>query len=381
MREVVILGGGMSTFGKLPEKTVTELGFEAAREAIKNAGVKPQNIEFVCCSNLYSQFVLGEAIASKIGVTGVEVVNVENACAGGATAVREAWLRITHGLCDIALVIGTESMTTSPVAGKLIPPAKDDLEGQMGLTMPAYFALIARRHMERFGTTIEHFAMVSVKNHRHATLNPFSQYRKELTMEEVICSRMICDPITLLQCCPNTDGAAALVLCAAEVAPRYTSRPVFIAASVLKMGDYQYRRADLAFSDLTFHTAKEAYEMAGCAPEDLDVVELHDAFAPAEICHYEELGLCAKGEGGRLVEEGVTSLGGKIPVNPSGGLLSQGHPLSATGVRQLVEIMWHLKGQAGKRQVPECKLGLAHVMGGAVTGIETGVCAVHILKR
>jgi len=380
-REVVLVGVGMSTFGKHPEQDVVGLGYEAGRAAMKDAGISPKDIPCLYSANLYHNMVLGERIASRLGIAGVEVVNVENACAGGSTALRGAWLGIASGMYDVAMAIGVESMTTSPIAGKLIPPAKDDLDGQMGLTMPAYFALYARRHMELYGTTAKHFAQVSVKNHYHGILNPYCQYQKELSEEEILNSRMICEPITLLQCCPNTDGAAAAILCSADTARKYTSHPVFIAATVLKMGDYQYRRQDFAFSDLTYKTAKEAYEIAGCGPEDLDLVELHDAFAPAEICHYEELGLCGKGEGAQLLEEKVTWLGGKIPVNPSGGLLSQGHPLSATGVRQLVEITWHLRGQAGKRQVPNATVGLAHSMGGTATGIEAGACTVCILKR
>jgi benzoylsuccinyl-CoA thiolase BbsB subunit len=381
MREVAIIGVGMSVFGKLPEQDVVYLGYQAGRSAIKDAGISPKDIPCLYCANLYHNMVLGERIASRLGIANIEVINVENACAGGSTAVRGAWLSVASGMYDVAMAIGVESMSTSPIAGKLIPPAKDDLEGLMGFTMPAYFALSARRHMENYGTTPRQFVQASVKNHYHGSLNPYCQYRKELGEEEILNSRMICEPITLLQCCPNTDGAAAAILCSADIAKRYTSQPVFVAATVLKMGDYQYRRQDFAFSDLTYKTAQEAYEIAGYGPKDLDLVELHDAFAPAEICHYEELGLCAKGEGARLIDEKVTWLGGKIPVNPSGGLLSQGHPLSATGVRQLVEVTWHLRGQAGKRQVPNAKVGLAHTVGGAATGIEAGACTVCILKR
>ena len=381
MREVAIIGVGMSMFGKLPERSIVELGREAGVAAIKDAGVSPKDIPCVYCSNLYHNMVLGERIAASLGITDSEVVNVENACAGGTTALRGAWLSIASGLYDMALAIGVESMTTSPIAGKLIPPAKDDLDGMMGMTMPAFFALFTKRHMELYGTTPEQIAQISVKNHFHSTFNPFSQYQKEFTVEEILNSRMICEPITLLECCPNTDGASAAILCSADVAKKYTSKPVLIAASVLKMGDYEYRRRDITFSDLTAKTAKDAYEMAGCGPEDIDLIELHDAFAPAELVHYEELGICPRGEGGRLIDEKATWLGGKIPVNPSGGLLSQGHPLSATGVRQVAEVTWHLRDQAGKRQVPNAKIGLTQVMGGTVTGIEAGACSVFILKK
>lgn len=379
MRKVVVLGGGMSAFGKQKEKSSTELGIEAARNAFKYAGIGPKDIQFMCCSELFAKAVPGEILASKIGIAGIEVVNVENACVGGSTAIHEAWLRIGCGICDIALVVGMESMTNSPDIGKLLVPPKEDLEGRIGMSMPAVFALNAMRHMSLYGTTREQFAMVSVKNHHHGCLNPYAMYHKEFTAEEVMNSRMIVDPITLLEAAPNADGAAAVILCSEEVAHRHTVKPVFIGASVLNMGGYQYQRKEMAFGDMTAKAAQEAYEMAGCGPEDLDLIELHEPFACAEIAHYEELGLCTPGEGGRLVSDGVTALGGRIPVNPSGGLLSQGHPLSATGVRQIVEIMWHLRDEAGDRQAKNAKLGLAHLVGGSVTGLESAAVSIHIL--
>jgi benzoylsuccinyl-CoA thiolase BbsB subunit len=309
------------------------------------------------------------------------MINVENACAGGATALRGIFKEIADDHYDIGIAIGVESMTTSPVARKLIPPSKEDLDGKLGLTMPAYFALIARRQMEQYGTTVEDFAQVSVKNHHHGCLNPFAQYRKELTLTEILNSRMICDPITLLMCCPNTDGAAAAILCAGDIAKRYTTKPVKIIGSALLSGGYKCFQQDITVSPLGSKTAMMAYEMGGVGPDDLDVVELHDAFASEEILRYEDLGLCKPGEGTRLIREKETWVGGRIPVNPSGGLLSLGHPLSATGVRQIVEIVQHLRGQAGERQTNRARVGLAHMMGGTVAGLEAGACSVHILAR
>ena len=380
MREVAVIGVGSTVFGKLPERLVKDMGSEAVQAAIKDAGIGPQEIQFTHCSTVFGGAVCGERILTEVGISGIEVVNVENACAGGATAFRGVWYAIASGLYDIGLAIGVESMTTSPIAGKLIPPEAGDLAGEMGNSMPAHFALSMRRHMERYGTTLEQFAKVSVKNHRNGCLNPYSQYKKELSIEEILNSRMICDPITLLQCCPNTDGAAAAILCPMSTARKYTAKPVSVAASVLKMGDHVYRWKDLASSDLSDKCAREAYEMAGCGPEDIDVCELHDAFAYSEIAHYEELGFCQYGEGGRLIDEGITEIDGRIAVNPSGGLLSRGHPVSATGVEQIAEIVWHLRGEAGKRQVAGAKVGLAHTMGGEVANIECGACSIHILK-
>jgi benzoylsuccinyl-CoA thiolase BbsB subunit len=306
---------------------------------------------------------------------------VENACAGGASAFRAVWQSIAAGFCDIGLAIGVESMTTSPIAKKLIPPEPDDLQGQLGNNMPAHFSLSMRRHMEVYGTTPEQFAQVSVKNHRNGCLNPYAQYKKEFTIEEVLQSRTICDPITLLSCCPNTDGAAAAILCPLDMAKKYHPKPIVVAASVLKMGDFEFRWGELASSPLSATCAQEAYEMAGCGPDDIDVCELHDAFTYSEIAHYEELGFCEYGHGGRFVEEGKADIGGQVAVNPSGGLLSRGHPVSATGVVQIAEIVWQLRGEAGERQHPNAKVGLAHTMGGEVSNLEAGSCAIHILKE
>jgi len=380
MREVAVIGGGSTVFGKLPHRTCEDLGREAVLAAIEDASIRPRDVEFASSSTVFGGYCMGQRVLKEVGITGIEIVNMENACAGGATAFRESWLRIATGLCDVAIALGVESMTTSPIAGKLIEPPPDDLDGQLGLAMPIFFAMMMKRHMHEHGTTLKQAAEISVKNHHHGALNPYSQYKKELTTEEILNSRMICEPLTLLQCCPNTDGAAAVVLCASQIAKRYTNKPLIVAASVLRSGDYLHRWKDATFSDMSHGAADQAYEMAGCGPEDLDCIELHDPFTICELMHYEDLGLCEKGEGGKLVESGATVLGGRIPVNPSGGLLSKGHPLSATGVAQIVETLWQLRGLAGQRQVAGAKVALTHVVGGYVAGLESGAVAVHILK-
>ncbi len=379
MREVAVIGVGSTVFGKLPERLVKDMGSEAVTAAIEDAGIGPEEINTAYTATSFGGNVVGERVLATAGITGIEVVNVENACAGGATAFRGAWLAVASGLHDIALAVGVESMTTT-IAGNLITPEQDDLSGDLGNNAPAHFALSMRRHMERYGTTLEQFARVSVKNHHNGCLNPYSQYQKELTIEEILNSRMIVDPITLLQCCPNSDGAAAVILCPLDIADKYTNKPVTLIASVLQMGEPEYRWQDLALSDMTTRAANRAYEMAGVGPEDIDVCELHDAFCYCEIAHYEELGFCPVGEGGRFIEEGSTEIGGKIAVNPGGGLLSRGHPVAATGVEQIAEIVWQLRGDAGKRQVPDAKVGLAHTIGGEVAGLESGTVAIHILK-
>ena len=379
MRDVAVIGVGQSTFGKFPQKTATELGREAVLAAIKDAGVKPRDIQVAYTARLYDCWVTGQCILSDVGIHGIEMINVENACAGGATAFRGVWKEIADGRYDIGIAIGVESMTTSPIAGKLISPTKEDLEGQLGLTMPAAIAMVAQRQMEQGGTTMEDFAMVSVKNHHHGCLNPFAQYKKEFTVEKVLDSPMICDPVTMLMCCPTTDGAAAAILCSMDVARRYTTKPIRVIGSALLSGDYKYMVEDITVSPLDKATINMAYEMAGVGPEDIDVIELHDAFAPEEVLHYETFGLCQPGEGTRLLKEKATWVGGRIPVNPSGGLLALGHPLSASGVRNICEIVLHLRGQAGERQTPNAKVGLAQMLGGVVVSLEAGACGVHIL--
>lgn len=380
MREVAIIGVGSTIFGKFPDKLPYQLGAEATWAAIQDAGVNPKEIQFAYCANLYGGMVIGQAVLGEVGITSIELTNVENACAGGATAMRRAWWDIASGLYDIGIAIGVESMTTSPIAGKLIPPAKGDLTGELGMNMVARFALSQKRYMDQYGISLEQIAKVSIKNHHHGCLNPYSQYKKELTIEEIINSRPICEPITLLQCCPATDGATAVILASSNIANRFTNKPVWISASVLLSGDYSFRWEDITFSDMTYKCSNRAYEIAGIGPEDIDVCELHDAFAVNELQHYAELGFCKRGEEVRLIEDRVTELGGKLPVNPSGGLLSKGHPISASGVAQIAEIVWQLRGQADRRQVKDAKVGLAHVAGGEVSGLESGAVAIHILR-
>jgi acetyl-CoA acetyltransferase len=381
MREVAVIGVGQSAFGKFPLRSAASLGAEAVREAIADCGISRRAIQVAYCARAYDANCTAQGILKEEGVRGIEMINVENACAGGATSFRGVWKEIANGHYDVGIAIGVESMTTSPVAGKLIPPEKSDLDGHLGLTMPAMFAMVARRQMEE-GATVEDFARVSVKNHHNGSLNPQAQYRKEFTVEEILGSRMICDPITLLMCCPNTDGAAAAILCSKEVARRYTSHPIRVLASALCSADYKFTQEDICASPVGVKVARIAYEMAGVDPKDIDLVEMHDAFANEEILRYEDLQLCKPGEGLDLLRSGATAIGGRIPVNPSGGLLALGHPLSASGVRAVCEVVLHLRGQAGARQTPNAKVGLVQMLGGLVTNLEHGaVAGIHILAR
>jgi acetyl-CoA acetyltransferase len=313
----------------------------------------------------------------EVGICGIPIVNVENACASGSTALREGWMAVAGGFYDVVMVAGVEKAVMPK--GTMLNVGAGELETKLGEVFPGYFATIAQKHMERYGTTREQMAQVSVKNHIHGSLNPYAQFQKKFTVEEVLNSPMIADPLTLYSCCPNSDGAAALVLCSKEKATRANGRAIRIAASVLTTGTYVNQR-DITNWDVEIRAAEQAYKMASLGPEDLDVVEVHDAFTICEIIHYEGLGLCPLGEGGRLLDEGATELGGRIPVNPSGGLLSKGHPVGASGVAQVVEIVWHLRGQAGERQVQGARVGLAGMMGGNKEG-DTRACTVHILVK
>lgn len=382
MRDVFIIGVGMTKIGKFPEITTTDMARKAYVDAIKDSGISPKQIEAAVIGHVRQAgqgAILGQRIMREVGVTGIPILNVENICASGSSAIWCAYNFIAAGQFDLAVVIGVEQLS---ILGKgVIPPRQEDLEGVQGMTLPSYFAMVARRHMHEYGTTIEQLARVSIKNHKNGSLNPYAQFQEEITFEEICQSPMVADPLTVLHCCPTGDGAAAAIICSENIAKRYSSKPIKIAASVLKSGSFDGGWRDLTINDQTRRASKDAYEMAGIGPEDLDLVELHDCFTIAEVFHYENLGLCGKGEGGRLIDDGETELSGKIPVNPSGGLLAKGHPFGATGVAQIVEIVWQLRGKAGKRQIPDAKVGLTHCVGGVVDGLDLGACTVHILKK
>ena len=383
MRKVLAIGVGMTKFGKFPDLSVEQLGRDAVWAAMKDAGFRPKDIQVAYLGNLTESRETGhiscvaQEILRGVGIRGIPTTRVENACASGSTAIREAWMAVGSGLYDIALAVGVEKLTGRGPA----PLARtgDTLEGIAGFAPPGMWAMRARRHMAQYGTTVEQMARVAVKNRRHGRLNPRAQYPKEVTVEEVRSSPMICTPLTMLDSCPTTDGGAAAILCSEEVAKRYTTKMIYVAAAALQSGTYESTR-NIAVNEIEKRASREAYEWAGIGPEDLDFAEVHDCFPIAEIVRTENLGFCKEGEGGRLVEEGVTALGGKLPVNPSGGLLCKGHPIGATGVAQVAELVWQLREEAGDRQVKGAKVGLAHCSGGFIAQ-DTGASAVIILKR
>lgn len=365
MDEVFVAGVSMLKFGRHPDKDVPELGGTAALQALDDAGLGMRDVQFLSAGCLFqANAMVGQRILQEIGQTGIPVVNVANACATGSTAFREAWLQIAAGECDVALAVGVEQMGKMGLLGGGGGGSGIRTEGVIGSgLMPAVFGQAGMEHMRKYGTTQAQFAKVAVKNHAHSVRNPLSQYQVETPLEQVLGARVVAYPNTLYMCCPTGDGAAAAVLVSGRKA-RQLGAKVKVLASVLTSDPYGDR--DLTFPDVSTVTriaAKQAWAKSGIGPDDLDLVELHDCFATAELLHYENLGLCKDGEAGRLIDEGETSWGGRIPVNVSGGLLSKGHPLGATGIANVFEITQHLRGSAGARQVEGARVGLAHVIG------------------
>jgi acetyl-CoA acyltransferase len=377
MTDAFVMGAGMIPFGRYPDHKPAQLGSQAALQALDDAGLSIKDVNIVYTGCVFNaQSMMGQKVLQEIGQTGVPCINVSNACSSGATAVREAFVGIKSGLYDVALAIGVEKNPS----GMLPVAPSDDLpaEGLFGSdSMPAVFAECGVVHTSRYGTTLEQYAKVAVKNRRHGALNPKARYQSEVSLEEVLQSPMIAWPLTKLMCSANVDGAAAVVLVSERKAKELgLSRAVKIRGSALVSDPWEQRNPVMFDPNtVTRMAAKQAFEMAGLGPEDLDFVELHDCFSTAEILHYENLGLCGEGEAAGLIDRGETALGGRIPVNASGGLLSKGHPIGATGVANIVELVEQIRGEAGKRQVEGARIGLAHVLGFGTS------CAVHILEK
>lgn len=439
MREVMVVGAGMTSFGKFPDRSVRSLAEEAVREAMADARVRPEEIGFTAFGNAAGgilqgqEMIRGQSALHHTGILGSPIVNVENACASASTAFHVAWQAVASGSADIALAVGAEKLThpdklrsfaaigtaidlqEMPAIGDMLsglllgwpPPAAatggtdapgtdasgsdagragagpaaagETAGGGSGGAMRSspfmdVYAAMTRLYLASSGGTPRDLAEVSVKNHRHAALNPKAQYRGVVTAEEVLTSRMVSDPLTVLMCSPIADGAAALVLASAGAASRLGVPGLTVRASVIASG----RDRALDEPSVAERAARRAYEMAGVGPADLDVVEVHDAAATAELLLYEELGLCGRGEGPKLLASGATALGGRVPVNPSGGLLSRGHPIGATGCGQLVELVDQLRGRCGRRQVEGARIALAE-NGGGFIGADAAATAVTIL--
>jgi len=414
MRKVKIIGGAVTKFGRHLQRNMKSLVAEAVASALQDAGLGKDQLQGAWVGNASQgvidgqESVRGQIVLREMGIGRIPVVNVENACASSATALYGAWGMIALGELDVALVLGMEKMYTEDRSKalaafmgcmdvELVPQflaeanrQEEDLKktdeakggppkqrsGQRTVFMDAY-AMLARKHMQEYGTTQRHLAAISSKNHYHSSLNPLAQYQNTFSIDEVLAAPEVTWPLTRPMCSPIGDGAAALIVCSDAFANKISaSRAVEVAACCLASGeDVIGGREESTLATL----ARKAYERAGIAPEDVDVAELHDATAFGELKAVEDLGFCPKGEGGPFAEAGHTALGGKIPVNVSGGLESMGHPIGATGARQVTEIYWHLTNQAGKRQVGGARVGLAQNAGGFVRGLE-GAMSVTILK-
>jgi len=402
MREVAIVGAGMTRFAKHIDRGMKDLAREAVEGALTSANVEKKALEACAVGNAMAglitgqECIRGQVVLREMGIGGIPVINTENACASAATAFHLAWLYVASGMYDVVMAIGMEKLfhedkqKSFDALGSAIDvelmqqtlAAMDQAaKGQEGAgagksrsLFMDFYAGFAREHMHKYGTKKEHFAKVAAKNHTHGSLNPHAQFQTPRTVEEVLASPVIAEPLTRMMCSPIGDGAAAVVLTSADMAKKFTAKPVYVKASVLGSGKDRTPN----YPEITARVATKAYEVAGIGPKDIHVAEVHDASAPAELIIYEDLGFCKPGEGGRLVDEGVTTLGGRLPVNPSGGLLAKGHPVGATGVAQIAEIFWQLRGEAGKRQVEGARVGLTENGGGMLRG-EAAAVAVHIL--
>ena len=379
MNGVSVIGVGMIPFGKYPDKNIADLGWPAVKAAIKDAGIEGKRIEAVYSGTARGGAMVGQRIMGRLGLAGLPIVNVENACSSSSSALRQAVISVGSGAYDVVLVIGVEKLTK--FGGGTLPLDEDDWEVRLGLSMPALYAMRAQRYMHDYGVSVKDVAAVSVKNRKNGALNPDAQMRKEVTIEEVLSSRVIADPFTLLQCCPTGDGAAAIILASNAMAKQFRGDAIEIRGSHLTSGRFMSGFRDMTSPEITVRGAYEAFEEAGLGPGDIDVAEVHDAFSIAELLYYEAFGFCPRGEGAALLKSGATGIGGKIPINPSGGLIAKGHPVGATGAAQVVEIVRQLRGEAGPRQVEGAKVGMTHATGGGISGFDHGACSIHIFQR
>lgn len=391
MRDVVIIGVGAHPTGRFQDKAMKDIAHPAIWGAISDSGVEVKDIEIAYVGNSLGglltgqEGVRGQVVLQHSGITDIPVINVENACASAATALRGAWLEVASGAADIAIAVGVEKMFVGDSArtiAALSGVSELDLSEQ-GMQFTTSYAIHPKINlkgrMEEYGWTVRDFAKPAVKNSYNGSLNPIAQHRKPLTIEEVVQSRPVVDPLTLLMCSSISDGAAAAILCAADLAERFTAKlPVRIAACVLRSGHYKLNGESVP--DTATVTANAAYEQAGVGPEDIQAIELHDAMAPSELMLYERLGLCGQGEGPRLIDEEITTLNGRVPVNPSGGLCSRGHPVGATGLLQIAELVWQMRGEAGEHQIERRpRVAMAQNQGGLLLGQDSAVYSTTIL--
>lgn len=382
-RQVAIIGIGMSKWGELWEYSLRDIFCEAALAAIDDAGV--DHIDAMYIGNMSGglfngQEHLASLLSDYLGVNPIPATRVESACASGGLAVKSAILDVASGMSDIVLAGGVEKMTdvgTDEATYALASAADQDFEVYNGITFPGLYAMMARLHMETYGTTRKQLAEVAVKNHYHGSMNPAAQFPQKITVDDVLNSVMVADPLRILDCSPITDGAAAVIVCPLDMAKKLSKNPPVKVIGIGHATDSitLHSRKDMCSLPVTVRAAQQAYKMAGLGPKDIQLAEVHDCFTIAEICILEALGFADRGQGGKAAESGITRLGGKLPVNTSGGLKSKGHPVGATGVAQIVEITRQLRGQAGPRQVEKARIGLTQNMGGS-----GGSTVIHIME-
>jgi acetyl-CoA C-acetyltransferase len=394
MRNVAVVGAGVFPFGRHHDLLYVEMGRAAVNEAIEDAGIDRKDIESIYIGTTGGVGV-GHEIANEVGIIGVPISRLENACVSGSNAFRQAWMEVALGLTDISLVIGIEKMKDNSmglVAGgtgrfqiEMKAMVKNRSIASLGVMgPPGYFALAAHRHMAEFGTKKEDLASVTVKSRQNAHNNPKAEYQNIMTVEEVLNDQMINPPLTRSQCCPKTDGAAAIIIMSEELAKKHTDTPVWVKASAMTSSYVMDLLSDLSAMP-NVKTAKMAYEMAKLEAKDFfknGFAEVHDCFSISELLHYEDFGWCKKGEGPKMLKEGITHIDGSLPINPSGGLLSCGHPLGATGVRQIAEVLYQMRKdkEVAKRQIPDSNLNIAltHTMGQPMLGFTS---CIHIFSR
>ena len=380
MRPVYIVGVGIHKFGRFEDKPYTQMGLEAASMALADANMPWRDVQQAYCGRMYLPATTGLRVLGQLGRTGISIIDVEAACASGGAALAQACMAIGSGAKDTAMVLGVEKMPRGFMDPRQL---YEDWQIATGLSQnPIPWAIRARRHMYEHGTTVEQIARISVKNHKNSVHNPYAMYQKEFSLEQVLNSPLVNDPINLLSICAPNEGAAAIVLCSGDVAHKYSDAPIEVAPCSHKVALYTHfsvplytQSAKVTNPHVTQLTAAEVYAQAGIGPEDVDVMEVQDTDAFCELEAYEHIGLCPIGEGGRLVDDGDTQIGGRIPVNTSGGLISKGEPVGASHVGQIFELVSQLRGRAGARQVEGAKVGLAHVIGAG------GNCAITVLKR
>ncbi len=380
MKDVAVIGIGMTKFGELWNQSLRDIFVEAALKAIENS--KVDHIDSIYVGTMSSGLFVGQehigaVMTDYLGMNPIPATRVESACASGGAAFRQAYLEIASGQSEIVLAGGVEKMTDgADVTESLATAADQEYEVYNGVTFPGLYAMIARAHMHQFGTTREQLAAVAVKNHKNGSMNPNAQFRSQVSLEQVMKSTMVADPLRLLDCSPVSDGAAAVILCSMDAAKKFTNNPIKVIASAQASDTITlHSRESLTTLKAVSAAAVKAYKQAGIKPADINFAEAHDCFTIAEIVITEELGFFEKGKGGAAVEQGLTSLNGKIPINSSGGLKSKGHPVGATGIAQIIELYEQLTGKAGDRQVNNARIGLAQNMGGSGAS-----CIIHILE-